>query len=195
VITGEFFHNPEYFRWLNEGGNPEDIFHNDEGAGRNCDESVNFHRIRDRFGSSELAKQISYWVRLSNHIAGVDLRKYTYDPIEYNRASRVLFMLGNIQEDTLKDIVQKNEKKQEKYTLYHDGLYNLKTTINNMINNLTNTHAKRAVIPQKDTKIVIDRLVKMVGITNNSLKDISRLYKCVVPIIDTHDLTVRTTKF
>ena len=182
IITGEFFHNPEYFRWLNEGGNRNEVFGNENGNGivNGCDnEQIHWHRIMTRVQRSTT---IGSLVSLSNHINDVELPRYTYDMTLENRKNRVSYMLGDITEEKLKKECQKNEKKYEKYVLYYDSLDTMRITINSSINQLLRSDTT-GILSIKSLQDLNNDITKIANIINDSFKDISKKYKCVVPFI------------
>ena len=122
IITNEYLHNPEYFKFLDNGGTREEIYGQKQIDQINNCGNLNYNSIRVMFKYNRHQVKLGEYVRKSTHITQVEIPKYDYDIVNNNEVNRKLYLRNLIDENKLKQKLVNNERKQEKYILYTDLL-------------------------------------------------------------------------
>ena len=126
IISGEFFHNPHYFDFINNGGNSEEVF----GENRNerfnrgiCgNQRIPYHAIKHKINHHFSLKTIGKIIEKIRHIGEVEIRRYDFDYVENNKHHRHRYLRGKLTEQRFKQQLTTSERRQEKHSLYTDLL-------------------------------------------------------------------------
>jgi hypothetical protein len=126
IITGEFFHNPHYFDFINNGGSSAEVFGQQQEVNNdNCDRrNIRWEAFREKYKNLALKRDldcIGYLIRKLRH-AKDDKRDYEYNIVDANAHSRYRFIKNRITEKRYLQLLANNERKMEKYAIYHDLL-------------------------------------------------------------------------
>ena len=186
-------HNPHYFEWLRRNGNAVPRNPLDNPMNNPCQQhQLNhtlFTNIRNLLIYKHYANPLSIncehlvgnLIRNAIHMYHVIMPRYVIRGREHrNEDLRVNYMLNKLTEEDFKIILQRNEKKYEKYREIHNILDLLKTTITDIILRFIN-HLEQSPGGKWDDKI-LNEVEPIINYANECFSDISRTYKskCIV---------------
>ena len=181
-------HNPHYFEWLRRNGNAVPRNPLDNPCQRDLDHTL-FARIRNlltnRHQANPLSKKceedMEKLVRNTIHMNYVILPRYaTQNRERRNEDLRIQYMRNQLAEDAFKTILQRNEKKCEKFREIHNIIDVLKTTVTDIILRFIE-HLEQSRAGKWEDKI-LKEIEPIVEYANECLRDISKTYKskCIV---------------
>jgi hypothetical protein len=181
-------HNPHYYEWLRRNGNAVPRNPNDNPCHRDLDHRL-FTRIRNlltnRHQANPLSKKceedMEKLVRNTIHMNYVILPRYaTQNRERRNEDLRIQYMRNQLAEDAFKTILQRNEKKCEKFREIHNIIDVLKTTVSDIILRFVE-HLEQSRAGKWEDKI-LKEVEPIVEYANECLRDISKTYKskCIV---------------
>jgi len=176
-------HNPHYFEWLRRNGN--DVPRNplDNPCIEHLDHGM-YVTIRNlllyRHGYNPLTRNceelLQNLIRNGIHMNYVIMPRYVFRGREHrNEELRIQYMLNKITENDFKILLQRNEKKFEKYREIHNILDLLKTTITDIIRRFID-HLEKCE-PGKWEDKILNEIEPIVNYANDCLFDISKTYK------------------
>ena len=182
-------HNPHYFEWLRRNGNdvPRNPIDNP------CQQyqlnhtlftsirNLLINRHKNNPNSENCESYTEKLVRNAIHMEHVIMPRYAIQNRERrNEDLRIKYMRKIITEDDFKTVLQRNEKKCEKYREIHNILDVLKTTVTDIIIRFIE-HLKKSQHGKWEDKILkeVDHIIEY---ANECLLDISKTYKskCIV---------------
>lgn len=174
IVIGRI-HNPHYYEYLKsiKGGTvPREIGDIPCGGIPTSWEMRNFTHV--------LAEH-----RMITHIQEVEMPQYTTNRITNNRDLRIKFLNGDLHEDEFKRILQRREKESEK-----------KQEISQVLNTcvVASSDIFRMCQRDKNQQKAKEYLKRLFDFTNESMRRISKLYNCVVPIINENTVTHQKLK-
>lgn len=167
IVHGKI-HNPHYYEYMRLHGNQER-----EIGDIPCGGIPRFDKIMKKFGYNTKLGNIH---RLCTHIEFVEVPYYSTNVIENNRDLRISYLLGDITLDMFKHNLQKREK-----------AINKKREISTVLNTflvVASDILQRSITENITEDGVISEFQSIRNYTNNLMKDVSRIYTCVTPIID-----------
>jgi hypothetical protein len=181
-------HNPHYYEWLRRNGNAVPRNPLDNPCHRDLDHRL-YTRIRNlltnRHQANPLSKKceedMEKLVRNTIHMNYVILPRYaTQNRERRNEDLRIQYMRNQLAEDAFKTILQRNEKKCEKFREIHNIIDVLKTTVSDIILRFVE-HLEQARAGKWEDKI-LKEVEPIVEYANECLRDISKTYKskCIV---------------
>ena len=181
-------HNPHYFEWLRRNGNAVPRNPLDNPCHRDLDHRL-FARIRNLLNTKHQANPLSKrceedmekLVRNTIHMNYVILPRYaTQNRERRNEDLRIQYMRNQLAEDAFKTILQRNEKKCEKFREIHNIIDVLKTTVSDIILRFVE-HLEQSRAGKWEDKI-LKEVEPIVEYANECLRDISKTYKskCIV---------------
>ena len=181
-------HNPHYFEWLRRNGNAVPRNPLDNPCQRVLDHRL-FARIRNLLNTKHQANPLSKkceedmekLVRNTIHMNYVILPRYaTQNRERRNEDLRIQYMRNQLAEDAFKTILQRNEKKCEKFREIHNIIDVLKTTVTDIILRFIE-HLEQSRAGKWEDKI-LKEVEPIVEYANECLRDISKTYKskCIV---------------
>ncbi len=164
--TGEIIygrvHNPHYFEYLRRNGpvrrEIEDI---------PCGGLPTWHQVNTR------CKNLDNILRCALHVEDVEFARYRVDEVGDNRDLRISFLNGDINETVFKTELYRREKSREKKREIHMVLATFVTVCSDIFRNILGGG------PENITEFNTIR-----GFTNETMKEISSVYGCVVPLIN-----------
>lgn len=178
-------HNPHYFEWLRRNGNeiprnPADIpcqvelTHNTFVLIRNI--------LRDRHSLNPECKNteelLSYIIRNTLHLRHVYMGRYNNvgNRVTDNEGMRVRYMMNEMNEHEFKTILQREEKKHNKYREIYHILELLNNTVTEIILRFKNNIESCEM--NKMNFGILDEVKVIVQYANNCLLDVSKAYAC-----------------
>jgi len=181
-------HNPHYYEWLRRNGNAVPRNPLDNPCHRDLDHRL-YTRIRNLLNTKHQANPLSKkceedmekLVRNTIHMNYVILPRYaTQNRERRNEDLRIQYMRNQLAEDAFKTILQRNEKKCEKFREIHNIIDVLKTTVSDIILRFVE-HLEQAR-PGKWEDKILKEVEPIVEYANECLRDISKTYKskCIV---------------
>ena len=180
--------NPHYFEWIRRNGNdvPRNPVDNPCQQNRlNYTLYTTTRTLLFRHYAHPLSNScddvIMRLVQNGIHLQGVIMPRYAIRNRENrNQDLRIEYMLNKLSEDDFKIILQRNEKKHEKYREIHNILDLLITTITDIILRF-NDHLGNCQ-PGKWEYKILNEVGPIVNYANECLFDISKTYKskCIV---------------
>ena len=182
-------HNPHYYEWLRRNGNdvPRNPIVNP------CQQhQLNhtlFTRIRNLLinrhknnpNSKNCESTMEKLVRNAIHMEHVIMPRYAIQNRERrNEDLRIKYMRNFMTEDDFKTVLQRNEKKCEKYREIHNILDVLKTTVTDITIRFVD-HLEKCPAGKWENKI-LNEFTPIIDYANECLSDISKTYKskCIV---------------
>ena len=182
-------HNPHYFEWLRRNGNdvPRNPIDNP------CQQyqlnhtlfisirNLLINRHKNNPNSINCENYTEKLVRNAIHMEHVIMPRFAIQNREgRNEDLRIKYMRKFITEDDFKTILQRNEKKCEKYREIHNILDVLKTTVTDIIIRFIE-HLKKSQ-PGKWEDKILKEVDHIIDYANECLLDISKTYKskCIV---------------
>lgn len=180
IVIGERIHNPHYFEYLRRtgggGGGGADIRR--EIGDIPCGGLPTDWEMRQYYKNTRMMQVF----RLVTHIERVEFRNYRTDRIENNRDLRIKYLNGEITEDQFKRTLQKREKDVEKK---REILQVLNTHV------VAGSDIFRKLLRENNEQKAIDEMEELTKFTNESMEKISKLFVCVVPVIESQFVTKR----
>ena len=181
--------NPHYFEWLRRNGNAVPRNPHDN---RCQPEQINdtlFIKIRDLLIRKHYENPLSNncYVLLGTLLRNASDMQYDIMPRyairnreNRNQDLRIDYMLNKLSEEDFKIILQRNEKKHEKYREIHNILDVLKTTVTDIVIRFVD-HLEKSR-PGKWEDKILNEIEPIVNYANECLFDISKTYKskCIV---------------
>jgi len=180
-------HNPHYFEWIRRNGNqpPADAGINPCGNGGRVEIS---HRnyvdinnlLRNNINKEnplliECNRLMSNVVRNATHLRYVILPRYDVrDRMRRNEELRIRYMRNQITEEEFKVMLQRNQKRIDKYTEIHNVLEILLTTVSEIIYRFTE-HLSLCRDGNWNMQI-LNEINAIVDYTNECLQEISKTY-------------------
>lgn len=176
-------HNPHYFEWLRRNGNniprnPGDIPCQNELTHHISSQIRNLLRNKHKqhYLSGPLELFLERTVRNTIHLRHVELPVYRIDNRERrNEALRVQYMRNLISQNQFKTLLQRNEKKTEKYREIYNIMEVLMNTMTEIIFRFV-AHINTAEPAQYEINI-LEEIDPIVDYANDCLRDISKVYK------------------
>jgi len=176
-------HNPHYFEWLRRNGNavPRNPLDN---PCNNDLQHTDYTTIRTmlqvRHPNHPLSKSTDEYlgrtVRNVIHMRYVTVPRYrTEDRVVRNEILRIQYMRNIITEDDFKTILQRNEKKVEKYREIHNVLTILLTTVTDIILRFRTYLSGTTNNEFNDT--ILKEINPLVDYVNECLRDTAKTYK------------------
>ena len=174
IVIGERIHNPHYYEYLRRTGTTPGREIGDIPCGGLPNQWMmrNFHK--DRY--------IMNAHRIFVHIDGIELRNYRTNRIENNRDLRIKYINNEITEEQFKRTLQKREKDVEKK---REILQVLNTCI------VVGSDILRRLLSHNDSETATKEIQELVTFTNESMVKISKLFNCVVPVIEEFRILTR----
>lgn len=166
VVFGRI-HNPHYYEYLRMRGLQER-----EVGDIPCGGIPRVNEITKKYGYQSRVLDI---LRICTHIEYVEVPFYTTNIIENNRDLRISYMLGDMTIDVFKHTLQKREKAMNK-----------KREISTILNTflvVASDILQRCVTTDTPEQSVLTEFESIRNYTNNLMRDVSRVYTCVTPII------------
>lgn len=182
-------HNPHYFEWLRRNGNAVPRNPLDNPCQQYQLNHTLFTRIRtlltgrhkNNLNSKNCEIYMEKLIRNAIHMDHVILPRYAIQNRERrNEDLRIKYMRNFITEDDFKTVLQRNEKKCEKYREIHNILDVLKTTVTDIIIRFID-HLEKCRAGNWEYKI-LKEVEPIINYANECLSDISKTYKskCIV---------------
>jgi len=181
--------NPHYYEWARRNGNDVPNNQVDNPCQHNRLNYTLFTTTRSLLLfkhnahplSNSCADLIMHLVQNAIHIEGVTMHRYAIRNREdRNQNLRVDYMMNKLSEENFKLILQRNEKKHEKYREIHNIFDLLKTTITDIIIRFID-HLDKSQAGKWDDKI-LNEIGSIINYANECFSDISKTYKskCIV---------------
>lgn len=167
VIFGKI-HNPHYYEYMRQRGNQQR-----EIGDIPCGGIPSMYTIMKKYGT---ASQLGELHRLCTHIEFVEVPYYNTNIVENNRDLRISYLNGDITLEVFKHNLQKREKAMNKKR-------EISTVLNTFLV-VASDILQRAITNDIKEQDVIDEFLAIRKYTNNIMKDVSKVYTCVTPIID-----------
>jgi hypothetical protein len=180
-------HNPHYFEWIRRNGNqpPADAGINPCGNGGRVEISHrNYVDINNLLRNNikkenplliECNRLMSNVVRNATHLRYVILPRYDVrDRMRRNEELRIRYMRNQITEEEFKIMLQRNQKRIDKYTEMHNVLEILLTTVSEIIYRFTE-HLSLCRDGNWNMQI-LNEINAIVDYTNECLQEISKTY-------------------
>lgn len=171
IVNGRI-HNPHYYEYLRRTGNTVR-----EIGDIPCGGIPHIRYIQDVFGWNNSLLPIH---RVCTHIQFVEIPTYNVNNIQDNRDLRIMYLNNEISLDLFKIDLQRREKSREKKR-------EISTILNTFL--VVCSDVFRRAIEEKNEHI--HEFDSIRNYTNELLRDVSRVFKCVVPIITEHWDTTR----
>jgi hypothetical protein len=187
-------HNPHYYDFLRNTGGGGHREHGDIPCGgrphvRELMEFLGYRKwFRNKLPDGNVLKQTILDIhRLISHVDGFELR-YNYNFTEHNwTITRVQYLLDEISEDTFKCMLQKSEKKREKFRDI--------TNVLRMFCDVGDDYIRTMMVEKKDNlNDVLNDFCLLRSYVNKQLLIISKRYNCAVPNIDIETWNLYKTK-
>lgn len=182
-------HNPHYFEWLRRNGNAVPRNPLDNPCQQHQLNHTLFTRIRNLLtsrhknnpSSKTCESYMEKLIRNAIHMDHVILPRYAIQNRERrNEDLRIKYMRNQITEDDFKTVLQRNEKKCEKYREIHNILDVLKTTVTDIVVRFID-HLEKCRAGNWEDKI-LKEVGPIINYANECLSDISKTYKskCII---------------
>lgn len=186
-------HNPHYYEYMrNKNGSvprePGD--NNIEFCGEiNHNTIDNIYRIiqdkkhtklNNRYsvsGDVGYYNKLTELIRQINHIRYVNIPHFRIDVLKLNENLRVKYMTNKITQEKFKTLIQRNDKRHQKYNEISDVLNLVVTGATDIINRFAN-NLNVSKSNEYDLNI-LNELNELIDYANTLLKDIAKVYKCV----------------
>ena len=189
-------HNPHYYEYMrNKNGSvprePNDTPAQFCGA-INHDTPNNIYRIitnkkhtklNYKYSKQGIDDDVGYYNKLSErirqieHIRYVNIPHFNIDVLKLNENLRVKYMTNEITQEKFKTLIQRNDKRHQKYNEITDVLNLVVTAATDIINRFANNLT--VCEPNKYDLTILNELNELVDYANSLLKDIAKVYKCV----------------
>jgi len=181
--------NPHYYEWARRNGNDVPRNEGDNPCQQNLLNYTLFTRTRNLLLykhhahplSNSCSDLIMRLVQNAIHMEGVIMPRYAIRNREdRNQNLRIDYMMNKLSEENFKLILQRNEKKHEKYREIHNIFDLLKTTITDIIIRFID-HLDKSQAGKWDDKI-LNEIGSIINYANECFSDISKTYKskCIV---------------
>lgn len=176
IITGEFFHNPHYFDFINRGGNAADVF--GERAERtgptgNCNRvNIGWANIRNKLKLDIDAYSIEIigeYVRKARD-ANYARRRYEYNRVQANESHRIRYLQNQIDEKRYKQLLTTHERTEEKSAIYYD----LIDILSNQTEDIIHKYYNNSINVEDFHK----ELKTLFNFVDNSFAKVSTDFKC-----------------
>lgn len=166
IVTG-VIHNPHYYEWLRKNGNVDRQVGDIPCGG--LPPAGQFWRMHEKIVIAHRAAVHIEYIVIPQYRVNEDLGR--------NRTLRINYMIDEITEDIFKSELQKREKAQEKKR-------EISTIINTFLVVASDIFRRILDVKGKNETEFIKELEAIRNFTNEALiENVSRVYKCVVPII------------
>lgn len=167
IVIGGRIHNPHYYEYMRRTGGGE--------APREIGD-IPCGGIPNRWDLSQWIydPRIGNFHRILGHIEDVEIPRYRpNEGVAGNRSLRVDYINGDITEAEFKARIQKRAKHNEKCR-----------EISNVLNTcvVAGSDILRTLIQDRDSKKAQTSIQGLEEFTNEAMKEISKLYGCVVPV-------------
>ena len=182
IETGRI-HAPDYFTWLQRNGKDVPRHPLDIPCGGLPD--ILFIRMKLKEIEPKIEQPILQEIymrhRILSHILVVELPSYLDGndvPLEEeNRHERVKYMLGNIDENKFKKIIQQKDKARKKKKDISIVLNTIITIGSDIMNRLVNMKSRDEIMN------IMPEFDSLRDYTNDIMRDMSKIYSCVTPRI------------
>ena len=198
-ITGRIetreFHNPHFYEWLQRNNQNTDEQIPEERA---CEQNINTRFIRhldrnltdkriqymdlDHVSIEDIAThktQCNFVVEICRaliHFREYNLNKYQVDHVLNNQYLRVLYMRNQINEDKFKQLLQRKDKKNQRYRDIYQVLQVVYQACTDILFRFSNEIKKEEWI---DDFSIIDEIPMLVSYANECFLDIGKTYNSV----------------
>ena len=187
IITNEFFHNPHYFDYINNGGDRDEVFRHqgNQPVVQTCvGEPLNYGQFRWRIDNistcRDITEKISDYFRHSAHLRHVELPKVDYNENISYEINRIKFLTNVITEKKFRSNLTTYEKKKEKYILYSDLITVYHQTLERIFREAYDDRSTNYIEADKCEKIV-EQCEQITNFVDNCLDKICKDYNCVKP--------------
>jgi hypothetical protein len=182
-------HNPHYFEWLRRNGNTIPRDPGDNPCRNELTHSI-YRDIQELLRKSNnrrnpLAKSceslVEKIIRNTLHLRYVIIPRYNVgDRVQRNENLRVQYLRNKISEDTFKTILQRTQKRIDKYTEIHNVLDILLTTVTEIMFRFI-VHLRETSTNGGNWKSdILEEIDPIVDYTNECLSYISKTYSSTV---------------
>lgn len=168
VVFGRV-HNPHYYEYMRLRGAQER-----EVGDIPCGGIPRANQITKKYGYQTRLLDIH---RLCTHIEFVEVPYYSTNVIENNRDLRISYLIGDITIDVFKHTLQKREKAMNKKREISTILNTFLVVASDILQRCVTSDVP---VPEES---VITEFESIRKYTNNLMRDVSRVYTCVTPII------------
>ena len=181
-------HNPHFYEWQRKNGNaPRN--HGDIECGREIDHNTCGRVVRlatkhtdlykqDTKNYSDSLMQISDVIRNIIHINRVEIPRFRTDYVTRNQWLRVGYLENHISENSFKEQIQRNDKKNRKNTEIEQVLQLAVTTMTDIIFRLMD-NLKKSDAGKHDMSLFLREIEEIVKYCNDIFVDISFTYNTV----------------
>lgn len=183
VVIGERIHNPHYYEYLRRTGGGA--------APRREIGDIPCGGIPSEWQMREFSTEteIMHMLRTLVHIERVEFRNYRTDRVRNNSDLRIKYLNNEITEAYFKTTLQRREKDLEKK---REILQVFNTCV------VAGSDILRTLMSDKNVQKANESLKTLREFTNDSMKKVSKLYACTVPIIyeyETNKFAITARKF
>lgn len=191
VVIGERIHNPHYYEYMRTRGlDPRDA---PVPGGRGgvapipreagdmpCGGIPGDHDMRIYRKEHSIMMRL----RLLVHVERVEFGHYATDRVSNNLDLRVKYINGDITEEQFKQSIQRRAKDAEKRR-------EILAVLNTLV--IAGSDIMRNLLETTDIKTCVENFDALCEFVNTSMRDISKLYNCVVPKVhnSTHIITLK----
>jgi hypothetical protein len=192
IVRRGTVHNPHFIEWQKQqGGN---FVQNNNACGRDRIPDTNFYALIHPFHHHETAEYFHYFNRFLNHCHHVERENYNVDMNNYDIGAylelRIDLLLNKITEKDFKTKVQRNEKKiHKKYDIMLIVDMFVETGRDILDQSFRKKRTFTGNIKPEELKKSVKLVENLILYTNESLKNVSKIYKNKVPQIKTETKT------
>ncbi len=169
VVTGKI-HNPHYYEYLRQTGN----IHREIGD-IPCGGLPDLRAIFTKFGTNSAYIDVH---RICTHVQYDELERYSVNNVTDNRDLRILYLNNTIPESQFKTELHRREKSMNKRREIGTILNTFLVVCSDIFRRIMNGTENEV------ETLVLNEFESIRRYTNNLLMDVSKVYGCVVPVID-----------
>lgn len=189
-------HNPHYYEYMRNKNGSVPREPNDTPAQfcgeLNYNTVDNIYRIVNnkkhtklnyKYSKPSVEDDVGYYNKLTElirqimHIRYVNIPHFNIDVLKLNENLRVKYMTNEITQEKFKTLIQRNDKRHQKYNEITDVLNLVVTATTDIINRFANNLT--VCKPNKYDLNILNEIDELIVYANSLLKDIAKVYKCV----------------